>query len=1034
MDLQDGADDHVHLDYSIVKEEYKIQEPPPIHKDDQQPDLKTETQKKQNKTERPRKSICSVCSKGFISPALLRYHMVVHTKERPCKCPHCPKAFGNQKRLMKHMQIHKERQKHPCSQCGKLLMSRDSLVRHIKLHVATRKFECAQCGQGFKDKPCLKQHLFQIHYKNKLHVIEAPKYPCKDCGKIFWDRSALKRHSITHTDIRNVECPICLRMFKHKQHLKNHMLTHSEEKPFVCEVCNRSFRKLQELQRHRKGTSLACNYCSKKYRSPGGLEQHLHVTHRGFPRKWKGGPISCTICKKTFNTPEKLKQHVRKHPVETPFECAHCGKNFPDRRRIRSHITVVHKSSNKRKGTVFKCPDCNKEFRGKNLFASHRVIHSKEISYECEVCRRKFKTWDYLQKHIRIHREDRPLFPCKICGIKLRSAKNLQKHEQRHENDSVRQACDKASQKEGKKEDQTKGKEKDQNNKSLNDTSKDQEDQEKLQLIPFQIKTEDDSADDLHLTELTTEFECSETIKIESDLKFVIKTEFDSILISKLGYVSKEVILRINQFLCSKIMDFDEKIPIKTEIKIEKEDPENLFVDSVVKEEYIIQEDEIPDDKVKQEPIPGNSQVKQEVVQFVIQDVSEGYVGNEEKVGRRKAFQCPICGKKFLQINHLKSHSRMHVDGSIGHTRTCSICGKFYRNKYNFRKHYENHMKEPKPPDPDKPRRVRRRRKEKPKPTCEQCGRVFAKKSRLVRHLASRAHDMFYRCRLCGAPYKDRTALRMHHQEEHRKFFECAECGKEFEKKVCLRNHLWRFHFVNKIPDYLKKKEVSCELCGKIFTRTDYLRYHLKIIHGDHKEAPCPHCPKTLKNEIQLRSHIERQHKPEKQIHKCNTCSATFSIKTAYMRHLMTHIKEPVNCYYCRSVLKNRARLRRHIVAKHKGLPWDIKDGPISCPKCQESLENLTAFNQHFLETHPSDEPEIVECSICQKQYTRKGNLVKHMLRHTGRQLNADEESAAENSLSDKEENPGNNLIDPCDIKTEETEVTDGAEDPLQFN
>uniref|UniRef100_A0A1B0C803 C2H2-type domain-containing protein n=2 Tax=Lutzomyia longipalpis TaxID=7200 RepID=A0A1B0C803_LUTLO len=392
-------------------------------------------------------------------------------------------------------------------------------------------------------------------------------------------------------------------------------------------------------------------------------------------------------------------------------------------------------------------------------------------------------------------------------------------------------------------------------------------------------------------------------------------------------------------------MDFDEKIPIKTEIKIEKEDPEDLFVDSVVKEEYIIQEDEIPDDKVKQEPIPGNSQVKQEVVQFVIQDVTEGNVGNEEKAGRGKAFQCPICGKKFLQINHLKSHSRMHVDGSIGHTRTCSICGKFYRNKYNFRKHYENHMKEPKPPDPDKPRRVRRRRKEKPKPTCEQCGRVFAKKSRLVRHLASRAHDMFYRCRLCGAPYKDRTALRMHHQEEHRKFFECAECGKEFEKKVCLRNHLWRFHFV----------------------------------------------------------------------------------------HLMTHIKEPVNCYYCRSVLKNRARLRRHIVAKHKGLPWDIKDGPISCPRCQESLENLTAFNQHFLEAHPSDEPEIVECSICQKQYTRKGNLVKHMLRHTGRQLNADEESAAENS-SDKEGNPVNNLIDPCDIKTEETEVTDGAEDPLQFN
>lgn len=135
---------------------------------------------------------------------------------------------------------------------------------------------------------------------------------------------------------------------------------------------------------------------------------------------------------------------------------------------------------------------------------------------------------------------------------------------------------------------------------------------------------------------------------------------------------------------------------------------------------------------------------------------------------------------------------------------------------------------------------------------CEQCERVFAKKSKLNRHVRETHMNIKqYICEECGKNFKRNSHLKRHlishsenpkphkcsyegcymaftckhHLERHVKIihieeyqYKCTECDAKFPKKVSLNKHL--------TFDHGKKKPLLCQMCHKSFFKLGQLEYH----------------------------------------------------------------------------------------------------------------------------------------------------------------------------------------------------------------
>lgn len=168
----------------------------------------------------------------------------------------------------------------------------------------------------------------------------------------------------------------------------------------------------------------------------------IHTKERNFP---------CPQCSKAFATPERLESHTKTHTEETPFGCTKCEKKFKNILYLKKHLKT---HSDK----IQECSKCGKKFKDIEYLKKHFRRHSDGKSFECDTCKKLFKTvkarWEHMQKshmgyrlcqkcpmklkdeaelkeHMEVHATEKPL-QCDVCKKSFKYEAMLAKHSRRH--------------------------------------------------------------------------------------------------------------------------------------------------------------------------------------------------------------------------------------------------------------------------------------------------------------------------------------------------------------------------------------------------------------------------------------------------------------------------------------------------------------------------------------------------------------------------------------------------------------------------
>ena len=194
-----------------------------------------------------------------------------------------------------------------------------------------------------------------------------------------------------------------------------------------------------------------------------------------------------------------------------------------------------------------------------------------------------------------------------------------------------------------------------------------------------------------------------------------------------------------------------------------------------------------------------------------------------------------------------------------------------------------------------------------------------------------------------------------------------------------------------------------CPVCGKAFTRSRELQYHI-LVHTGEKPFNCKVCKKSFNHPSSLKSH-KLIHERGKS-YSCLQCGKQFTTNNEMKRHTHTAIEEqPCSCVQCGKEFKSNKELRRHAITHtartnfclkcdntfktiqglryHEGIHMLEKRYPCSwCKKVWYSYRSLEAH----IKIHTRGKSYI--CSICDRTFSQLGALKYHQKKNNHKEFN----------------------------------------------
>jgi len=138
----------------------------------------------------------------------------------------------------------------------------------------------------------------------------------------------------------------------------------------------------------------------------------------------------------------------------------------------------------------------------------------------------------------------------------------------------------------------------------------------------------------------------------------------------------------------------------------------------------------------------------------------------------------------------------------------------------------------------------------------------------------------------------------------------------QYTSKVCIEN-VAKAAYINSNSSLLVGKQKTsdrshkCDVCGKGFSRKDYLNKHI-LCHTGHRPYKCDVCGKGFNRKDILNKHMftHTGHWP----HKCDVCGKGFSQKSHLTNHCFIHTNDrPHTCDVCGIDFCQKSDLNKHL-------------------------------------------------------------------------------------------------------------------------
>ena len=240
-----------------------------------------------------------------------------------------------------------------------------------------------------------------------------------------------------------------------------------------------------------------------------------------------------------------------------------------------------------------------------------------------------------------------------------------------------------------------------------------------------------------------------------------------------------------------------------------------------------------------------------------------------------------------------------------------------------------------------------------------------------------------YMCDVCDVTTDSQLLLHIHKSKVHERI-ETMESSAELPCHVENRNK--KSKDVDQLDEYVcwkTPKPFKCESCAKSFSRSIYLREHIKYIHlKEPKPFRCETetCDKSFRSARRFREHIKYVHMKEPRPFKCGTCEKLFTYRYSLQRHKKyVHFKGPKSfkCETCERSYKSPGHLKKHIKYGHSNEPKLFR---CETETCDKSFRTPGQLREHINYVHLK-EPKLFRCETgtCDKSFRFARQLREHI-------------------------------------------------------
>ncbi|GAB0087843.1 Zinc finger C2H2 superfamily [Sergentomyia squamirostris] len=249
--------------------------------------------------------------------------------------------------------------------------------------------QCDVCGKMFRALSGLRTHL-------TIHTNVCP-YKCsvEGCLDVFKTRRILIYHEKSAHGINRYKCDLCDFEAAFHYLIRHHIRDCHNDVAFECSTCNRIFIKEADYVTHRK--MIHSIYTDDD--PHGGRMNRNGDTSRTNPApKTRGKSTICFICNKLITFKQNLKRHMKSHEKsEEAFMCPEegCSRSFPNKKLLDLH-KIRHTDRR------FNCAHCEKQYKDRKQLVLH--IKKKHLmekpTFRCHLC--DYMNWhkEYYKRHM----------------------------------------------------------------------------------------------------------------------------------------------------------------------------------------------------------------------------------------------------------------------------------------------------------------------------------------------------------------------------------------------------------------------------------------------------------------------------------------------------------------------------------------------------------------------------------------------------------------------------------------------------------